>query len=183
MYRWNNLTNFYPNDKAVLVISSVVWFPVEEVCVHPRHSCSSRRWISIFPECAAATLDPKPGALVVQICGSQVGLSPAACLTQQLHHKVILTLTFNACEVAACKLFYHRFFFPVWFSTRPTWPKLLTGSDSFCLSEWNGRGLQLEALQARLAPTRGTRLRTRELGAFWRKGYIKKDSMNLTCCC
>ena len=91
----------YPNDKAVLAGASVVWFPVKEVCKHPRNNCTSGSWISSFPECAAATLDPSPGALCIQISGSQVGLFPITCLTKQFHNKIILTLTFNTCQVTA----------------------------------------------------------------------------------
>ena len=48
-----------------------------------------------------------------------------------------------------------------------TWPKILTGSDSFRLSERNDWGLHLVALQAILAPTRRTSLGPSEVGALW----------------
>ena len=103
----------YPNDKAVLAVRAcVVRFPVKEVCIHPRNNCTSSSWISSFPECASARLDPSPGALgiplriLIQVGGSQVGLFPTTCLAKQFHDKVILTLAFNTCQVTSWNKFY-----------------------------------------------------------------------------
>ena len=47
-----------------------------------------------------------------------------------------------------------------------TWPKTLTSLNSLGLSEWNGGGLQLVALQPILPPTTWASLWSNELGTL-----------------
>ena len=67
-----------------------------------------------------------------------------------------------------------------------TWPKVLTGSDSLGLSNRDGRGLQLVALQTILTPTRGASLGPGEVGALWIQEIQITEKLKKkipTCCC
>ena len=95
----------YPNNEAVLTRRpAIVGFPVQEVGVHASHGSATRGWVSSLPECGAFRLDPLPSALHVEIGGAEVGLSPTAGFPEQRHHKIVLTLSFYACEVTAWML-------------------------------------------------------------------------------
>ena len=144
----------YPNNEAVLTRRpAIVGFPVQEIGVHASHGSATRGWVSSLPECGASRLDPLPSALHVKIGGAEVGLSPTASFPEQRHHKVVLTLTFYACEITAWMLVLTRSEKPSASGVCLTWPKALTSLDSLGLSEWDGGGLHLIALQPILPPT------------------------------
>ena len=156
-----------PNNEAVLTRRpAIVGFPVQEVGVHASHGSAARGRVSSLPECGAFRLDPLPSALHVEIGGAEVGLSPTTGFPEQRHHKVVLTLTFYACEVTAWMLVLARSEKPSASGVCLTWPKTLTSLNSLGLSEWNGGGLQLVALQPVLPPTTWASLWSSELGTL-----------------
>ena len=156
----------YPNNEAVLTRRpAIVGFPVQEVGVHASHGSATRGRVSSLPECGAFRLDPLPSALHVEIGGTEVGLSPTAGFPEQRHHKVVLTLTFYACEVTAWMLCWYLQDLKT-IGVFLTWPKTLTSLNSLGLSEWDGGGLQLVALQPILPPTTWASLWSNELGTL-----------------